>query len=107
MFRVRDFSSNEQYDIAKFLDFRVDVYDVISSPFLVGLSALPCVRYYTAENGDEDLDKTSQNFYGSPFLSFHIQYYNNMTSNYIKEGQTIRLFNLEDLNQLCNNLYVE
>ena len=107
MFRVREYRSNEQYDIAKFLDFKVDVYDVINSPFLTGLKNLPCIRYYHLEHGNEDFDKISSTCYNTPFLAFHIQFYNDITTDYAIEGTTLRLFNLEDLDNLYNSLYSE
>ena len=78
MFKVRDYVSSEQYDIAKYMDFRGDVYDVINSPFLRGLKELPVEKYYPVESGNEDLDIISQKNYGTAFLAFHIQFYNDL-----------------------------
>ena len=105
MFGVRDYSSAEEYDIGKYLNFIVDVYDVINSPFLNKLKELPCVRYYEVSNGNEDIDKISNACYGNPFLAFQIQYYNDITVDTIPEGTKLRLFNLDDLHELCNSLY--
>ena len=35
---MRDYSSEEKFDISKLLNFENDVYDVIASPFLSQLS---------------------------------------------------------------------
>ena len=107
MFKVRKYASEEQYDIAKFLDFRGDVYDVINSPFLRGLKELPVERYYPVESGNEDLDIISEKVYGIAFLAFHIQFYNGLTTDYAEEGTVLKLFSLEDLNKLCDSLYLE
>ena len=37
-FYMRNYSSEEKFDIAKFMNFENDVYDVLSSPFLAQLS---------------------------------------------------------------------
>lgn len=107
MFKVRKYASEEQYDIAKYLDFRGDVYDVINSPFLRGLRKLPVEKYYPVESGNEDLDIISNKIYGTAFLAFHIQFYNDLTTDYAEEGTVLKLFNLEDLNSLCDSLYLE
>lgn len=107
MFGVRSYSSAEEYDIGKYMNFVVDVYDVINSPFLMKLKQLPCVQYYEVSNGDEDLDKISDAVYGNPFLAFQIQFYNDLTVDTVPEGTKLRLFNLEDLHDLCDSLYTE
>lgn len=107
MFKVRDYSSDEQYDIAKYMDFRGDVYDVINSPFLRGLKELPVEKYYPVESGNEDLDIISSKIYGTAFLAFHIQFYNGLTTDYAEEGEVLKLFSLTDLNSLCDSLYAE
>lgn len=107
MFNVRDYSSNEQYDIGKYMNFKVDVYDFINSPFLKRLRELPVVKYYPVESGNEDLDIISQKCYGTAFLAFHIQFYNDMERDYAEEGSLLKLFSLGDLNQLCDSLYTE
>ena len=107
MFKVRQYTSEEQYDIAKYLDFRGDVYDVINSPFLRGLKELPVEKYYPVESGNEDLDIISENNYGTAFLAFHIQFYNDLTKDYAEEGTVLKMFSLTDLNSLCDSLYLE
>ena len=105
MFSVRNYSSAEEYDIGKYLNFVVDVYDVVNSPFLTKLVQLPCVNYYEVSNGNEPIDKISDAVYGDPFFAFHIQFYNNITTDFVPEGTRLRLFNLEDLHDLCDSLY--
>lgn len=105
MFNVRDFYSVEEYDIGKFLDFKVDVYDVINSPFLEGLRELPVEKYYVVEGGNEDLDIIAQKCYGSAFLAYYIQFYNDMETEYATEGSKIKLFSPDALNTLVNDIY--
>ena len=107
MFGVRNYYSNEEYDIGKYLDFKVDVYDVVNSPFLEGLRKLPVERYYVVENGNEDLDVISQKFYSTPFLAYQIQFYNDLENMTILEGTMLKLFSLDDLNKLVYELYTK
>ena len=53
-FYMREFASEEKFDISKFLNFENDVYDVLDSPFLALLSQLPVVEYYNVDNGNEN-----------------------------------------------------
>ena len=46
MFTMRAYQSEETYDLAKFINFIDDVYDVINCPFLLKLKELPTYRYY-------------------------------------------------------------
>ena len=39
-FYMRNFTSEEKFDISKFLNFQDNIYDVIDSPFLCQLSQL-------------------------------------------------------------------
>ena len=105
MFGAREFYSVEEYDIAKFLDFKVDVYDVINSPFLEGLRELPVEKYYVVEGGNKDLDIIAQEVYGSAFLAYYIQFYNDMDTEYALEGSKLKLFSPTDLNDLANSIY--
>ena len=107
MFGAREFYSAEEYDIAKFLDFKVDVYDVINSPFLEGLRELPVEKYYVVEGGNEDLDIIAQKMYGSAFLAYYIQFYNDMETDYATEGSKLKLFSPTDLNELANSVYTD
>ena len=54
-FYMRNFTSEEKFDISKFMNFENDVYDVLASPFLAQLSQLPTVQYYDVNNGFEYL----------------------------------------------------
>ena len=107
MFKSRNYSSEETYDIGKFLQFDVDVYDVINSPLLEGLLLLPVDRYYSVDDvGFRDIDLISSYAYGSSFFSFYIQFYNNSFLEVYPEGTTLKLFNLNDFTNLCGNLLI-
>ena len=43
---MRTYQSDETYDLAKFMNFVEDVYDVIDCPFLLKLKELPVQKYY-------------------------------------------------------------
>ena len=103
-FYMRDFASEEKYDISKFLDFQEDVYDVIGSPFLAQLKQLPTVEYYNVNNGFREIDLISSEKYGTPFFAYMIQFYNNDFREVFPEGTILNLFSPKDLIDLFNNL---
>lgn len=103
-FYMREFASEEKFDISKFLNFENDVYDVLDSPFLALLSQLPVVEYYNVDNGYKDVDLISSEKYGEPFLSYLIQFYNNDFRETFPEGTVLRLFSIEDLNDIYYTL---
>ena len=103
-FYMRDFASEEKFDISKFLNFENDVYDVLDSPFLALLSQLPTVEYYHVDNGYKEIDLISSEKYGEPFLAYIIQFYNNDFRTTFPEGTVLRLFDIEDLNSIYYTL---
>lgn len=103
-FYMREFASEEKFDISKFIDFKNDVYDVLDSPFLALLSQLPTVEYYNVNEGYKDVDLISSEKYGEPFLAYLIQFYNNDFREVFPEGTVLRLFSLEDLNEVYYTL---
>jgi hypothetical protein len=100
MFKVRNYKSDELFDIAKFLDFKTDVHDVIGSPFLIKLKELPVASYYDVDKGYKEIDIISQEVYNSPFYAHHIMYYNDLLTETVPEGTVLRMFDLRDLNSL-------
>lgn len=103
-FYMRDFASEEKFDISKFLNFENDVYDVLDSPFLALLSQLPTVEYYNVNDGYKEVDLISSEKYGEPFLAYLIQFYNNDFRETFPEGTVLRLFSMEALNELYYTL---
>ena len=103
-FYMREFASEEKFDISKFLRFENDVYDVLDSPFLAMLSQLPTSEYYNVDEGYKDIDLISSEKYGEPFLAYIIQFYNNDFRETFPEGTILRLFNLADLNEIYYTL---
>lgn len=106
MFKSRNYSSSETYDIAKFLNFEVDVYDVINSPLLEKIKSLPVVSYYKVSEGYKDIDSISTEKYGDPFLSFYIQHYNDIFEETLAEDVILKLFSLNDFINLCNSISI-
>ena len=105
-FYIREYSSEEKYDIAKFMNFQEDVFDVVGSPFLAQIKQLPTVEYYAVNNGFHDIDLISSEKYDSPFYAYLIQFYNDDFRETFPEGTVLKLFDLSDLNDLYNNLSV-
>lgn len=106
-FYMRDYTSEEKFDISKFLDFKNDVYDVLGSPFLTQVQQLPVVEYYNVNNGFKEIDLISSEKYGSPFFAYIIQFYNNDFRETFPEGTILKLFSPEDLNQIYYNLSLQ
>ena len=72
-FYMRNYDSEEKFDIAKFMNFENDVFDVLNSPFLSQISQLPIVEYYNVDEGFRDVDLISSEKYGTPFFAYLIQ----------------------------------
>lgn len=103
-FYMRNYTSEEKFDISKFMNFENDVYDVLNSPFLAQIRQLPTVEYYNVNYGFKEIDLISSEKYGSPFFAYLIQFYNNDFRETFPEGTVLNLFSLEDLNEIYYNL---
>lgn len=104
MFTMRTYQSDETYDLAKFINFVDDVFDVINCPFLLKLKELPTNRYYYVRNGYRDIDMISQDVYNTPFFSFFIQYYNDTDKIVFDEEDVLKMFAPEDLTSLFHQM---
>ena len=104
MFSIRTYQSEETYDLAKFINFVDDVYDVINCPFLIKLKELPTYRYYKVSEGYKDIDMTSQDVYDTPFFTFFIQYYNDTDKVVFDDEDELNLFSKEDLISLFHQI---
>lgn len=100
MFTIRNYASDERYDLAKFINFKGDVYDVLDSPFLAKLKELPVSSYYYTSQGSKNIDQISSETYGTPFMSFYIQYFNDINTEVLPEGVKLNLFNMSDFDSL-------
>lgn len=105
-FYMRNFTSEEKFDIGKFMNFENDVYDVLGSPFLAQLSQLPVVQYYNVDDGFKEIDLISSQMYGDPFFAYLIQFYNNDFRETFPEGTVLNLFSVDDLNELYHTLAI-
>lgn len=104
MFTMRTYQSEETYDLAKFMNFENDVFDVINCPFLLKLKELPTYRYYKIKDGYKDIDMISQDVYGTPFFTFFIQYYNDTDKIVFDEDDELNMFASEDLLELFHQM---
>lgn len=104
MFTMRTYQSEETYDLAKFMNFENDVFDVINCPFLLKLKDLPTYRYYKIKDGHKDIDMISQDVYGTPFFTFFIQYYNDTDKIVFDEDDELNMFAPEDLLELFHQI---
>lgn len=105
---MRNYTSEEKFDIAKFMDFRDNVYDVINSPFLAQLSQLSTVDYYDVDQrGCYDIDLIASDYYGDQFFAYLIQFYNGDFRDKFPEGTKLAMFSADDLNELYYKLAAE
>jgi hypothetical protein len=104
LFKLADYASEERYDLAKFMPYKEDTFDVLNSPFLLGLKNLPLWRYYRCESGSKDIDLISYDAYGTLFYGYLIQYYNDTTKEIFDETDVLKLFSIEDLEDLYNKV---
>lgn len=101
---MKNYSSEEHYDLAKFLDFQNNVFDVVNSPFLAELNQLSTVDYYNVDDGYRDIDMIATDYYGDQFFAYLIQFYNNDFRETYPEGTKLRMFSVKDLNELYHEL---
>ena len=105
-FYIRNYSSEEKYDIAKFLDYQENTFDVINSPFLAKLHELSTVSYYYVNSGYKDIDMIATDFYGDQFFAYLIQFYNNDFRTKFPEDTVLKMFSADDLNDLFHKLSI-
>ena len=103
-FYIRNYTSEEKYDISKFMNYENGIFDVIASPFLSQLSQLPTVKYYYVNNGFREIDLIAQDAYGDPFFAYLIQYYNGDFRETFPEGTVLNLFSGTDLETLYHEI---
>ena len=105
-FFMRDYTSEEKFDLAKFIPFEEGVFDVINSPFLQKLADLSTVDYYHVDWGYKDIDMIATDYYDDQFFAYLIQFYNNDFRDTFPEGTVLRMFSLTDLNDLFHELSI-
>lgn len=104
LFTIDEVSSEERYDLAKFMPWKEDTYDVLNAPFLLGLNQLPVWRYYRVNDGYKDIDLIAQDAYDSAVYSSLIQLYNNTIEEVFPEDTILKLFYIDDLEQLYSDM---
>lgn len=104
VFLISDIATEERYSIEKFLEFKVDSYDVLCAPFLDGLRKLPVWRYYKVDEGAKDIDLISYDVYDTLFYGWMIQYYNDTNEEVFPDGTILKLFSVIDLEELYKNI---
>ena len=103
-FYMQNYTSEEKYDLSKFLPFENNIYDVINSPFLAQLSQLSTVDYYNVDEGYSDIDMIATDYYGDQFFAYLIQFYNGDFRDKFPEGTKLAMFSPDDLNELYYTL---
>lgn len=100
LFTMGDISTSERYDLGKLMPWKEDTYDVLNSPFLLGLMNLPLWRYYKVNDGFKEIDLISSDAYSTSVYSSLIQIYNGTTEEVFPEYTVLKLFSVDDLEQL-------
>ena len=103
-FYMRNYESDEKFDISKFLNYVEGVYDVLDSPFLNRLQQLPTVQYYNVDDGYKEIDLIATSMYGDCTYAYLIQYYNNDLREVFPEGTVLNLFDAQDLEELFHDI---
>ena len=106
-FYMRNYTSEEKYDLSKFLNFENNVYDVLDSPFLAQLKELQTVDYYNVDEGYQDIDMIATDYYNDQFFAYLIQFYNNDFRDFFPEGTKLRMFSVNDLTELFYKLSIQ
>ena len=106
-FYIRNYSSEEKFDLAKFLQFENDVYAVLNSPFLAQISQMTPVDYYYVNSGYKDIDMIATDYYGDQFFAYLIQYYNGDFRDTFPEDTVLKMFSVEELNEIFHNLSIK
>lgn len=104
LFTINEVGSDERYDLAKFMPWKEDTFDALNAPFLDGLMQLPVWRYYRVNDGYKDIDLIAQDAYSTPTYSSLIQIYNSTVSEFFPEGTVLKLFSVDDLEQLYSDM---
>ena len=103
-FYIRNYESEEKFDISKFMNYIEGVYDVLDSPFLNQLKQLPTVKYYYVDLGFKEIDLIAASVYGDSTFAYLIQFYNNDVRETFPEGTVLNLFSATDLEELYHNI---
>ena len=106
-FYMRNYESEEKFDISKFMNYVEGVYDVLDSPFLNRLQQLPTIRYYNVDVGYKEIDLIASSVYGDSMYAYLIQYYNNDLRETFPEGTILNLFDASDLEELFHEISTE
>lgn len=76
-----DLESDERFDLAKFLEFNVDNYDVLNSRFLNDLDkTVPASGEFEVRVEEDRPDLLSNSIYNSTQLWWIVLYFNNLLS---------------------------
>lgn len=107
-FYMQNYTSDEKFDLSKFIGYENNIYDVLNSPFLAQISQLSTIDYYDVdERGFYDIDMIASDYYGDQFLAYLIQFYNGDFRDKFPEGTKLRMFSIEDLNELYYTLSIQ
>lgn len=100
-----DYISDEKYDLAKFIPFETDNYDVLNSYFLEHLKDLSQVGIYTVTVEEGRPDLISNNIYGTVNYWELLLLYNNILDiSDLVNGVKLNYFSARDLESMVFSL---
>ena len=96
-----DYESGERFDLAKFLEFNEDNFDILNSFFLTEVLNLPYVGNFVVQDESESPDYVSKKIYGRHQYWWLLMYYNNIFDfKRLTKGTVLKYFSLSDLESL-------
>lgn len=101
----KDYSSDEKYDIAKFMEYQTDNYDVLTSYMLNNIKSLPTSGVFKISVEEERPDLISYKIYGTVTYWSLILLYNDIVDlSELKSGKSINYFDVRDFENLYYDL---
>ena len=100
-----DYISDEKYDLAKFMNFETDNFDVLDSYFLDNFKNLPQSGVFVISTEEFRPELISYKIYGSVFYWSLILIYNDIIDlDDLQTGVNLKYFDVKDLESLFFNL---
>ena len=65
------------------------------------------VDYYYVNSGYKDIDMIATDYYGDQFFAYLIQYYNGDFRDTFPEDTVLKMFSVEELNEIFHNLSIK
>lgn len=105
MFFFNNKSTNEIYDMSKFMPFLTDNYDILDSYFIDKLVKLPMKGTYEITTQEHKMQTISFIIYGDTSYWWLLMMYNSiLDTKELSTGKVLKFFSLSDLESLMFSL---